>query len=147
MNNELIGKKIVGMKIVTDKEALLFITDAGENLVAKVDADCCSYTWIESVEMPALGLPFTINAVENLDMGKAVLSNDQYECLQFYGAKIVTDKGDLIIDYRNESNGYYGGSICWPGDRYFYGGVYGQVLSSQEWTDIVDADQRKQEAP
>lgn len=139
MSNDLIGKKIVSMKIAADKEAILFVVDGGENLIAKVDADCCSHTWIESIEMPALGFPFTIQAVEDLDMGKEALSDENYECLQFYGAKIVTDKGDMIIDYRNESNGYYGGSICWPGDSYFYGGVYGQNKSSEEWVDITDA--------
>lgn len=138
MSNELIGKKIVSMKIAKDKEAILFVTDDGESLIAKVDADCCSHTWIESIEMPALGLPFTISSIEDLDMGKEALSDENYECLQFYGAKIVTDKGDIVIDYRNESNGYYGGDICWPGDR-FYGGVHGQNASSEEWTDIVDA--------
>lgn len=127
------------MKLAADKEAILFVTDAGDELIAKVDADCCSHTWVESIEMPALGLPFTISAVEDLDMGKEPLSDDNFECLQFYGAKIVTDKGDLIIDYRNESNGYYGGSICWPGDHYFYGGVHGQNVSDQVWIDIKDA--------
>ena len=139
MSNELIGKTIVVMKIALDKEAILFVTDKGENLVAMVDADCCSHTWVESIEMPALGLPFTVSAVEDLDMGKEPLSYDNFDCLQYYGAKIVTDKGDIVIDYRNESNGYYGGSICWPGDGYFYGGVYGQNVSKQEWVDIIDA--------
>lgn len=139
MSNELIGKTIVDMKIASDKEAILFVTADGENLVARVDADCCSHTWVESIEMPALGLPFTISAVEDLDMGKQPLSDDNFECLQFYGAKIATDKGDIVIDYRNESNGYYGGSICWPGDRYFYGGVYEQNVSKQDWVDIKDA--------
>lgn len=138
MSNQMIGKKIVDMKIAADKVAILFVTADGENLVAKVDADCCSHTWVESIEMPALGLPFTIIAVEDLDMGKEPLSDDNYDCLQFYGAKIVTDKGDLIIDYRNESNGYYGGEICWPGDR-FYGGVFEQNVSKEDWVDIVDA--------
>ncbi|WP_148057459.1 hypothetical protein [Pseudomonas brassicacearum] len=138
MTNELIDKKIIGMKIAQDKKALLFVVESGDNLIAKVDADCCSETWIESVELPALGFPFTISAVEELDLDKPSISNEEYECLQFYGAKIVTDKGDMIIDYRNESNGYYGGSICWPGEA-FYGGVYSQNVSSQEWTDIQDA--------
>jgi hypothetical protein len=29
----------------------------------------------------------------------------------FYGYKIVTDKGDVTLAFRNLSNGYYGGSI------------------------------------
>lgn len=139
MRNELIGKKIVEMKIALDKEAILFVTAEGEKLVAKVDADCCSHTWIQSIEMPALGLPFTVSAVADLEMGVPPLSDENFDYLQFYGAKIVTDKGDLVIDYRNESNGYYGGSICWPGDSCFYGGVHGQNVSLQQWVDIVDA--------
>ena len=49
MSNDLIGKKIVEMKIAADKQAILFVAESGENLVAKVDADCCSRTWVESI--------------------------------------------------------------------------------------------------
>lgn len=140
MSKIMIGKVIVDMKIADDKEALLFVTDSGEQLIAKVDADCCSYTWIESIELPALGLPFTILAIDNLDMGTPDLWDEgKYELIQFYGCKVVTDKGDMVIDYRNSSNGYYGGNICWPDDRYFYGGVYGQCVSGCNWVDIKDA--------
>lgn len=139
MNNLLLNKKIVKMQIASDKEALLFVTDNGDELVVRVDADCCSYTWIESVELPALGFPFTVIACDDLDMNKEPLENEEYECLQFYGAKITTDKGDLVIDYRNSSNGYYGGSIVWPGKNYFYGGAYGQNVSDEKWEDIQDA--------
>lgn len=139
MNNLLSNKKIVKMQIASDKEALLFVTDNGDELIVRVDADCCSYTWIESVELPALGFPFTVIACDDLDMNKEPLENEEYECLQFYGAKITTDKGDLVIDYRNSSNGYYGGSIVWPGENYFYGGVYGQNVSDEKWEDIQDA--------
>ena len=102
-----------------------------------VDADCCSHTWVESIELPALGFPFVIGAIEDLELN-ADLDTQGGE-LEFYGAKIVTDKGDMIIDYRNESNGYYGGSIVWPGDGYFYGGVYQQKVSKLVWVDIQDA--------
>lgn len=49
MENLLIGKKIIEVKIAEDKEAMLFVSDDGEQLVVMVDADCCSYTWIESI--------------------------------------------------------------------------------------------------
>lgn len=87
MENKLIGKKIVDVKIAEDKLAMLFVCDNGEELVVRVDADCCSYTWIESVELPALGFPFTVIACDDLDMDKEPLENEEYECLQFYGAK------------------------------------------------------------
>jgi len=138
MSNELIGKTIVEMKIADDKKALLFVTSEGEQLIARVDADCCSHTWIESIEMPALGLPFTISAEESLELNSDL--DTQGGEMQFYGAKLITDKGDMIIDYRNESNGYYGGSMVWPGDdNYFYGGVYNQNASKNIWIEIKDA--------
>ncbi|MNC82782.1 hypothetical protein D3C76_1797080 [compost metagenome] len=52
-------------------------------------------------------------------MNKDPVSDETFEYLQFYGAKISTDRGDMIIDYRNESNGYYGGDIHWPGGSYY----------------------------
>ena len=136
MENKLIGKKIVDVKIAEDKLAMLFICDNGEELVVRVDADCCSYTWIESVEMPALGLPFTIIGCEDLAMPDL---GDMPGCdyVQYYGAKITTNKGDMVIDYRNDSNGYYGGEIVWPGEG-FYGGVYGQNESNMDWRDIEE---------
>jgi hypothetical protein len=137
MGNLLINKNIVDVKIAADKEAMLFVTDGGERLVARVDADCCSHTWIESVEMPALGLPFTILSCENLDMGREPEEID-YDYIQYYGAKIITTKGEMVIDYRNSSNGYYGGDIVWPGDEYFYGGVHGQNVSSEGWIGVEE---------
>lgn len=137
MTNLLINKNIVDVKIADDKEAMLFVTDSGENLVVRVDADCCSHTWIESVEMPALGLPFTILSCEDLDMGKEA-EDDGGDYIQFYGAKIITTKGELIIDYRNSSNGYYGGNVVWPGDGRFYGGVYGQQVANEVWIGIEE---------
>lgn len=137
MENLLIGKKIVDVKIADDKEAMLFVTDDGQHLIVKVDADCCSYTWIESVEMPALGLPFNVISCEDLEMPDL---GEMPGCdfVEYYGAKIITDKGEMIIDYRNDSNGYYGGNIVWPGDDYFYGGFYGQNNSSMNWVDVEE---------
>ena len=43
----------------------------------------------------------------------------------------------MVIDYRNNSNGYYGGEIVWPGED-FYGGVYGQNESNMDWRDIEE---------
>jgi hypothetical protein len=42
-----------------------------------------------------------------------------------------------VIDYRNESNGYYGGELCWP-DDHFYGGVHGQNVSTEQWVDVTE---------
>jgi hypothetical protein len=63
--------------------------------------------------------------------------DSEYEIIAFYGLKITTDKGDIIIDYRNSSNGYYGGNLSWPNDNYFYRGVFGQNVSTEEWKPLI----------
>ena len=134
MENILIGKTITGLKIAKDKAALLFSTTDGDIKVL-CDADCCSFTWVEHIEMPALGLPATVIKAEDLEMPDL---GDMPECdvVAYYGFKITTDKGELVIDYRNDSNGYYGGNLSWPNDDYFYGGVYGQAVSKEVWKDV-----------
>lgn len=122
----LVGKTLTKVELASDKLAIRFTVEGQEPIVAKCDADCCSSTWIEAVDMPAGGLPAKIIAADDLDMPGS--TNE----LARYGLKLTTDKGDLVLDYRNESNGYYGGNLSWPGE-YHYGGVYGQANSTEEW--------------
>jgi hypothetical protein len=132
--NTLVGKTILQIQLAADREAIRFVTDQGE-VIARCDADCCSHTWIEHIELPARGFPALVISAENLNLDKPD-SWDGGDCVTFYGFAIRTDKGDMVIDYRNSSNGYYGGSLEWPDSGYFYGGVYGQNISKQEWRDI-----------
>ena len=126
------NKTITGIEIAADQKAMRFLVVGGEPIIAKADGDCCSSTWIEHVELPALGFPATVLSVEDIPLPGSVDDDANYECLAVYGLKISTDKGDIVIDYRNSSNGYYGGDLSWP-DDYFYGGVYGQNVSNEEW--------------
>lgn len=133
MTNILVGKVLTCVMIAEDKEAILFKTADGE-IKAKCDAECCSHTWIEHVELPVNGFPALVTAVEYLELnGELDTRNNE---MAYYGCKIVTDKGDIIIDYRNESNGYYGGSLWFPKEdekeyNSFYGGVHGQNVSNE----------------
>ena len=135
MENVLIGKTINALRIAEDKAALLFVTGEGEIKVL-CDADCCSFTWVEHIELPALGFPAKVIKVEDLEMPDL---GDMPECdvVAYYGCKITTDKGEIAIDYRNDSNGYYGGNLSWPDDG-FYGGVFNQNVSEEEWKDVVE---------
>ena len=135
MSKILIGKTINSMQIAEDKKALLFKTTDGD-IIAKTDGDCCSDSWVENVELPALGFPAKVIDMQDLDLPGIKNPNEDGEVTEVYGCKITTDKGEIIIDYRNSSNGYYGGDLLWPDDNYFYGGVYGQNISKQEWVDI-----------
>ena len=134
MENILIGKTLTALKIDSDNTALLFVTTDGDIKVF-CDAECCSCTWIEHIEMPALGLPAKVISVYDLDMPDL---GDMPDCdvVEYYGLKITTDRGELVIDYRNDSNGYYGGRLSWPVDSH-YGGVYGQNNSKEEWKEVT----------
>lgn len=136
MSNVLIGKVVTALYLADDKEAIKFEIDGGEPLIVRVDADCCSHTWVENIELPALGFPATVVSVEDLDLKKEADETDG-DYIQFYGCKIVTDRGEIVIDYRNSSNGYYGGNLSWPEDGYFYGGVHGQNVSKEEWRKLA----------
>ncbi len=109
----LIGKVIADVNVGMGGEDITFDIQDGKSIVATCDAECCSHTWIENVELPALGFPATVLEVQDLDMPD-LGDLPGCDCVAYYGFKIITDKGEIIIDYRNDSNGYYGGSLDWP---------------------------------
>ena len=141
--NPLIGKRVVKVWLAADRKAIKFDVEGGDPVVVRADGDCCSSTWIESFDAPG-ALLGTVSAVEDLDMPNlgnvAAQAQDKTsgydpECISYYGCKITTDRGSCVIDYRNESNGYYGGNLVWPDDEYYYGGVYEQNVSKEQWRD------------
>lgn len=132
--NPLIGKTITGVEIAEDRQALRFLLADGE-MVVETDADCCSYTWIEHVELPALGFPAQVVSVEGMPEQPESTFHKDADSLAFYGCKIVTDRGEIVIDYRNDSNDYYGRGLTWPGEHH-YGGVFGQNNSEMKWQPV-----------
>lgn len=137
--NPLIGKRITAIHLATDKKAIRFDVEDGEPIVAQSDGDCCSDSWIESLDTPDMLIGEVVTAVEDVDMPD-LGSSGEYE-VTYYGCRITNAKGWCVIDYRNESNGYYGGNLSWPNDDYFYGGVYGQNVSSMDWRQIAPEPQ------
>lgn len=174
MEHCLVGKIIKDMKIASDQLALLFILSDDSEIIARVDGDCCSQSWIEHVQLPALGFPAYVTDIDDLDIDRffadidgnlnkeaAQIENNEYredneygeyddeeeyqdEDICFdenvvvrYGLVIHTTKGDIFIEYRNSSNGYYGGNLCWPDDS-FYGGVHEQNVSNNDWVSISE---------
>lgn len=132
---KLIGKRLIGVDLADDKKAIRFHVEGSAPVVAWCDAECCSETWIESVEMPALGLPATVTAVGDLDMPD-LGDLPGRDCMAYYGFKISTDRGEIVIDYRNESNGYYGGTLEWSlATR--YEGVFKQAELTGKWRPIA----------
>jgi hypothetical protein len=135
--NPLVGKTIAAIYLASDNKALRFDVAEGDSMIVRVDGDCCSSTWIESIDGAELLIGSKIVAVEDIEMPMLEYDSEKYDYLQFYGCKIRSEKGEMLIDYRNESNGYYGGNLSWPDDSYFYGGVFGQNDSNNDFKKIA----------
>ena len=109
---ELVGKIISKVELSDDTEFLAFTTIEGEVISYRTWGDCCSVSWFSH-----------INGFSNL-IGSKVLEVTQkeervptdaeeaegdYEVLAIYAYTIKTEKGYCDIEFRNDSNGYYGG--------------------------------------
>lgn len=137
-NNPLIGKIVRAVFLSAEGGALRFDFDNNDSIVVRADGDCCSYSWIEEVQGIDQLIGSPVVAVEDIDMPDRPgnrYGHDE-DVMAYYGCKITTQKGYALIDYRNSSNGYYGGNLSWPGE-YFYGGVHGQNGTTEEWREIT----------
>lgn len=114
----LVGQTILKVAVSPDKYRIMFTLVSGAVECWEAFGDCCSQSWIEHVEMPNdLEKGARVLAVENVEHAATSISG--WDVITYYGVKITTDRGYIDIDYRNSSNGYYGG---WLGYRCPHGG-------------------------
>ena len=105
----LLGKRIRAAYTTPDKTLIVF--DCGDSKLAYyTDGECCSESWIEHIEGTEAIRDATVNAIEERD-DWVDGSDDRDDCVTVYATAIRTDKGVCVIEYRNASNGYYGGSL------------------------------------
>ena len=111
----LVGKTIIDYVISKDRGSITFTLQDAEPVILDAFGDCCSSTWIESIDMDAALKGGVVGTVEDINMpnlGDIATEHCEYpDSIAYYGLKIITNKGHSIIDYRNNSNGYYGGSL------------------------------------
>ncbi len=116
IEEKLIGKVLEAISLSDDKQKLSVTVD-GETLKYGVEGDCCSSSWIEHLEVPDGVIGSVITEIEEINMGEVGGSKDHCErckesdCLQLYQTLIKTQKGTVTLEYRNDSNGYYGGYL------------------------------------
>lgn len=116
---DVIGKALSAVEIAADKESFVLRFTDGSRAVYLVEGDCCSYSWVEHVDVPpdALGQP--ILSVEEYDV-ETVEEHPEHDCLQVYQTRLETTKGTVALEYRNSSNGYYGGYITRVAEEYIH---------------------------
>lgn len=112
---KLVGLTIARVSFAPDMTQMFLDTEAGR-FTLDAEGDCCSHSVIDHVdnETALIGKVLSVRDVEQWvprerpDSFEGKPAGD-YEDISYYALAIVTDKGEAIIDYRNSSNGYYGG--------------------------------------
>lgn len=108
----LIGRKLVSVEVSDDKEVVTFrFTDGFVSYAA--EGHCCSQSWIEHITVPPDIAGAEITHWAENEMGE-VDNADDWETIRVYQQSFRTDKGDIVLEYRNSSNGYYGGYLRGP---------------------------------
>lgn len=112
---ELIGKSIVSVFVSSDKKLIKFECADGD-ICYEAYGDCCSESFIELVLRPNVyGEYMLVKSVEEVEMPSIIVS--EYSEHKLYGIKIHVqdeprDRGhEIFIEFRNTSNGYYGGDL------------------------------------
>lgn len=127
--DKLVGRVINGIFINEEKTGIVFGNseyDDGDSTCLYAFGDCCSRSWIEHVSIPKVsyGNFGTVVVVEQIDMSELNSENDEeFDYIKVYGYKIITDRGEIFIELRNSSNGYYGGSL----ELGFVSGNYSEI--------------------
>ena len=110
---DLVGKHVLGVQMNTGKDVVRFITTTGV-LDYECYGDCCSESWVNHVNDIGNLIDATVTLVEEFDFHSMLgiepepTRQDSDEVL-FH--KVHTNKGTCLIEFRNSSNGYYGGNF------------------------------------
>lgn len=119
---DVIGQAVQSVELVDDGGAVLFTLTNGEQLAYQAEGDCCSSSWVEHITVPPDVAGATITSVKD-DYGVDATSEQEAEsrakgeyidCLTVYQVAFATTKGEIIVEFRNNSNGYYGGWLSGP---------------------------------
>lgn len=103
-------KPLVGVVLNSDGTVISFSFTDGSVVRFRVEGDCCSYSWIEHLEVPDDIAGQTIFEVREDPIVSDGIG-EYNDLLQVYHTRFRTPKGDIVLEYRNESNGYYGGYL------------------------------------
>lgn len=114
IDDALVGKVITAYELEQSGAWIRFDMLDGPSVTLEAQGDCCSQTWIEDIDAPdaLLGTVISAKEIEMPSLGNIDgTRHTNVEHVTYYGLAITTTKGRCVIDYRNDSNGYYGGEL------------------------------------
>lgn len=114
--NKLLFRDLKTVRVSQDKQELIFEFMDGSASIYKTSADCCSSSWIEYLTNNVRSAEQIVD-VEELANAKP---QDGHQCgpwcahdvLKTYQVVFITNKKNrIVVEFRNNSNGYYGGDL------------------------------------
>ncbi len=115
---KILGRKLEKVVLSGNKDNIeLYFQDGGPNFYFWVEADCCSSSWIEHLELPGNiegAVLLSVADSDNITQNHESSEPESWESICVYNTSFKTDKGEIVLEYRNSSNGYYGGSLVGP---------------------------------
>lgn len=109
--DNLIGRELVGVEVSADKERVTFRCVDGVQTFG-VTTECCDVAWIEHLELPVGSARWVVTGHRRLDerIDSAEGGGDN-DVLRVYQDVFATSRGDIVLEYRHASNGYYDGGL------------------------------------
>ena len=121
--DDMLNKPLKSVELRNNKEKITFSFVDGSERSFRADGDCCSLSWIEHLELPPNLEGAIITSVE--ESGGIPWDNHEckeppegeyqkpcgHDCLSVYNILFFTNKGTITLEFRNDSNGYYGGYL------------------------------------
>lgn len=117
---ELKDQIIKKVELGDEDTSIVFTTDKDKEIVFYADGDCCSFSWFAHISGIKNILGHTITKIDDskyLTPQEEAEKDGSYESLAVYGYDLHSDIGICTIEFRNESNGYYGGSVYHADNR------------------------------
>ncbi len=109
----LAGETIKEVLLSGDGEYMAFVTE-DDTFVFHMDGDCCSRSWVEHTSglHELIGKEvLRIGSVDMSEFDKRASEDEWDDFIRHYKEFLKTRAGQFDIEYRNSSNGYYGGEI------------------------------------
>jgi hypothetical protein len=108
----MLNRKLAAVSLSADRQCITFVFEDGGTRSFGVEGDCCSSSWIEHLEIPENVAGAKLLSVE--DSAPLTQDHDDHDDdgeISVYNTAFRTDRGEVVLEYRNSSNGYYGGYL------------------------------------
>lgn len=112
--DSMIDRKLKSVLLNKYRDRVTFSFQEGPSQSFGVAGGCCSTSWIEHFEMPNDVDGAFIIKVED---GNIIQDHEEHDpegewnVIKVYNTIFHTNRGSIVLEFRNSSNGYYGGYL------------------------------------